>query len=68
MLQMPATEGDIQAVEKTMIQRIFSFSETTAYEIMIPLIDVVAIEQGASCGEAIELAQAESTHSSARIC
>jgi magnesium and cobalt exporter, CNNM family len=59
MLQMPAAEGDIQTVEKNMIQRIFSFSETTAYEIMIPLIDVVAIEQGATCGEAIDLASAE---------
>ncbi len=57
MLQMPATEGDIQPVEKTMIQRIFSFSETTAYEVMIPLIDVVAIEQGATCGEAVHLAK-----------
>jgi len=57
MLQMPAAEGDIQPVEKDMIQRIFSFSETTAYEIMIPLIDIVAIEQGATCGEAIELAK-----------
>ena len=35
---------------RAMIQRIFSFSETTAYEVMIPLIDVVAIEQGATCG------------------
>ena len=42
-----------------MIQRIFSFSETTAYEVMIPLIDVAAIEQGATCGEAITLAHAE---------
>ena len=57
MLQMPATEGDIQPVEKTMIQRIFSFSETTAYEVMIPLIDVVAIEQGVTCGEAVHLAK-----------
>jgi CBS domain containing-hemolysin-like protein len=57
MLQLPATGGDIQPVEKSMIQRVFSFSETTAYEVMIPLIDVVAIEQGASCGEAVRLAQ-----------
>ncbi len=56
MLQMPATEGDIQPVEKNMIQRIFSFSETTAYEVMIPLIEVVAIEQGSTCGEAVDLA------------
>jgi CBS domain containing-hemolysin-like protein len=56
MLQMPAAGGDIQPVEKTMLQHVFSFSETTAYEIMIPLIDVVAIEQNATCGEAIRLA------------
>ncbi len=56
MLQMPAAEGDIQPVEKTMLQHVFSFSETTAYEIMIPLIDVVAIEQDATCGEATRLA------------
>jgi putative hemolysin len=59
MLQMPAAEGDIQPEEKDMIQRIFSFSETTAYEVMIPLIDVAAIEQGTTCGEAIALAHAE---------
>ena len=58
-LQMPAAEGDIQPVEKDMIERIFSFSETTAYEVMIPLIDVAAIEQGVTCGEAIALAHAE---------
>ena len=59
MLQMPAAEGDIQPEEKDMIQRIFSFSETTTYEVMIPLIDVAAIEQGATCGEAIALAHAQ---------
>jgi magnesium and cobalt exporter, CNNM family len=59
MLQMPASEGDIQPEEKDMIQRIFSFSATTAYEVMIPLIDVAAIEQGTTCGEAIALAHAE---------
>ncbi|MGD9174764.1 MAG: hemolysin family protein [Desulfobacterales bacterium] len=58
MLQMPAAEGDIQPEEKDMIERIFSFSETTAYEVMIPLIDVAAIEQGTTCGEAIALAHA----------
>jgi len=56
MLQMPAPEGDIQPVEITMIQRIFTFSETTAYEVMVPLIDVVAIEKGAACGQALDQA------------
>jgi len=56
MLQMPAAEGDIEPEEKSMIQRIFSFSETTAYEVMVPLIDVAAIEEGVSCGEALRVA------------
>lgn len=53
---MPAPEGDIQPVERTMIQRIFTFSETSAYEVMVPLIDVVAIEQDATCGQALDRA------------
>ena len=56
MLQMPAT-GDIEPVEKTMIRRIFSFSETTAYEVMVPLFDVAAIEQDATCAQALSFAR-----------
>ncbi len=56
MLQMPAEHGDIQPAEKSMIRRIFSFSETTAQEVMVPLIDIAGIERGASCGEAIKIA------------
>jgi len=56
MLQMPAQEGDIQPVEKTMIRRMFKFSETTAQEVMVPLIDVVAVEKGSNCGQARKIA------------
>jgi len=59
MLEMPAGEVDIQPVEKTMIRRLFSFSETTAYEIMVPLIDVVAIEIHLNCGQAVDTAVAQ---------
>lgn len=61
MLQMPGEKGDIQSEEKNMIQRMFDFSEISAHEIMIPLIDVVAIEKGAFCGQAADLA-GESAH------
>lgn len=61
MLQMPGEKGDIRSEEKNMIHRILDFSEVTAHEIMIPLIDVVAIEKGATCGQAAELA-GESAH------
>ena len=56
MLQMPGEKGDIQSEEKDMIRRMFNFSEITAYEIMVPLIDVVAIEKGANCGQTAKLA------------
>ncbi|MBK7953578.1 MAG: HlyC/CorC family transporter [Candidatus Accumulibacter sp.] len=57
MVQMPPQEGgDIQAIEKTMIRRMFSFSETTVYKVMVPLIDVNAIEKGSTVGEAVRLA------------
>jgi CBS domain containing-hemolysin-like protein len=56
MIEMSAAEGDIQPEEKTMIRRVFSFGETTAGEIMVPLIDVVAIERRAKTKEAIALA------------
>jgi CBS domain containing-hemolysin-like protein len=61
MLQMPATEGDIQSDEKDMIRRMFSFSETPVNKVMIPLIDVVAVENGINCGEAMRIAT-ESSH------
>lgn len=62
MMQMSMDEIDIQPMEKSMIRRLFDFGETTAREVMMPLIDVVAIEQRATCGEAIQLAK-EKSHS-----
>ncbi len=46
----------MEPVEKTMIRRMFNFSETTTYEIMLPLIDVVAVNMDANCGKAISIA------------
>ncbi len=57
MLNMPAAaDGDIQPVEKKMIQRLFSFSETRVEDSMRPLIQVTAIDREATCGEARRLA------------
>ena len=61
MLQMPAvSRGDIQPVEQSMIRRMFDFSETRVQEVMRPLIEVVAVEKGISCGEAREISARES--------
>ncbi len=56
MVQMPAMEGDIQPREQTMIRRIFDFSETSLHQVMVPLIDVNAVEKGVSVGEAMRFA------------
>jgi len=56
MLQMPVKGSDIQHVEKDMISRVFNFSETSAENVMVPLIDVVGIDQKATCGEALRVA------------
>lgn len=61
MMQMPATQGDIQAEEKGMISRMFSFSETEVRQVMVPLIEVVGIERSMSCGEVVRIA-AETAH------
>jgi putative hemolysin len=56
MMQMPASQGDVQAVEKTMIRRMFNFGETKVRDIAIPLIDVIAIPDTTTCGEAKQIA------------
>src|SRR4030042_3783232 len=56
------TEGeatDMKPMEKDMIHRIFRFSTTKVKEVMIPLVQVVALEENASVEEAIALARKE---------
>ncbi|MEJ2122627.1 MAG: hemolysin family protein [Alphaproteobacteria bacterium] len=56
MMDMSSVEGDIQPVERRMIRRVFNFGETTASDIMVPLIDVVGVARGTTCDEARQLA------------
>jgi len=49
------SQEDIEAEELKMIRRIFDFPEVTSKEVMVPLIDVVALEEGASLEEAAAL-------------
>jgi len=48
-------EGDTAG--KQMIYRIFDLEQTCANEVMVPLVDVVAIEENAAITDAIELMQ-----------
>jgi len=54
MMDMPSPQGDILPVEKDMIRRVFSFNETTAREVMVPLIDVDGVPRDATCGEVVD--------------
>jgi len=59
MMQMSPGAGDIEPYEQTMIQRLFHFGETTAREVMVPFIDVVSIDEDATCRDAVGLARAK---------
>jgi len=50
---------DVLEQERRMIHRIFRFSETQVREVMIPLIDVVAVEEGATVLDVIRQVESE---------
>ena len=64
MMHMSGSDSDIEQIEQDMIRRLFNFGETTAHEVMMPLIDVAMIERSVTCGQARKLAI---EHSHARI-
>ncbi len=50
-------DSGLRTAEKKIVERIFDFSETEVEDIMIPLVNVAALEIGDSIGNAIRLAQ-----------
>jgi putative hemolysin len=60
---LPASRGtDVTSSERMLIERILEFGKMTVKEMLRPLIDVVAIEEEKSIGEAVKLIN-ESGHS-----
>lgn len=59
ILQAEGEHSDMKPLEKDMIHRIFRFSQTKVKEVMIPLVDVVALEENATINEAWELIRKE---------
>jgi putative hemolysin len=49
-------EGVLEEEETEMIHSIFEFADTTVREVMIPRIDMVTLESGATVDEAVDLA------------
>lgn len=54
LLNFGEEERFIEDDEREMIDSIFRFSETTVEEVMVPRVDVIAIEQDASLQEALD--------------
>lgn len=59
LLEMSEEKGALAEDEKEMIHSIFEFSKTTVKEIMVPRIDMVAVEKETSIQELIELIKTE---------
>jgi CBS domain containing-hemolysin-like protein len=53
LLQSEGERSDMKPMEKAMIHRIFLFSTTKVKEVMIPLVEVVALEENLGVVEAI---------------
>lgn len=59
ILQAEGEQSDMKPLEKDMIHRIFRFSQTKVKEVMIPLVDVVGLEEKAPISEALDLTRKE---------
>ncbi len=53
------SEGDVRAGERRMIGRIFSFSERDVSNVMVPLVEVSAVNEEATVEEVIERIEAD---------
>lgn len=49
--------SDIKGEEKKMIKKIFTFSDTTVKEAMVPLVDIVALREGSLVEDVISIAE-----------
>lgn len=56
-LDMWNIDSSLKTAERKMIERIFSFSETAVEDIMIPLVNIKAVEVNDSIDKAVSLAQ-----------
>ena len=55
LLQMEPAEADVTTSEAEMIDKIFDLGETAVREVMVPLVDVAALPDGATPDEAVRL-------------
>ncbi len=56
MLHLSEPDGNVSPEQSKMIRQMFQFSESTAVQTMVPLVNVVGVDKSASCAEARQLA------------
>ena len=62
MLQKSTEGSDVQVEERKIIHRIFAFRDTTAREVMVPLVEVTEMPETATVGD-VALAMGEKAYS-----
>jgi putative hemolysin len=56
LVNVSEEEGLIEPDEREMIEGIFSFGDTVVSEVMIPRVDIAAIDEATNCDEALDVA------------
>jgi len=59
LVEMDKKHEILEPVEQDMIDRIFDFGDTTVREVLVPLIDVEALNRNASINEVLEMVERE---------
>ncbi len=62
LMQMKSVSGDVDPEEQDMIRRVFEFHDTSVSEVLTPLIEVVGVEESATCGQTTKLAAQNAHH------
>ena len=55
MIAVGSAEGTMETNEANLLDKVFAFGDRPVYEVMVPRLEVVGIQQGASVGEFMKL-------------
>ena len=59
LVEMDKKHEILEPAEQEMIDRIFDFGDTTAKEVLVPLIDVVALDRNTGINEVLDMVETE---------
>jgi putative hemolysin len=55
MIAVGSAEGTVEAGEASMLDKVFAFGDRPVYEVMVPRLEVIGLQQGATVGEFMKL-------------